>query len=182
MRNTVDTKHSREGDRIYLETVYPIAQDGRVVIPRGSFVTGVVTESKQPGRVKGKGELFIRFDSLTLPNGVTRDFRSRLVSADSSAAGQVDSKEGKITSEGGKGADARTVATGTGTGATIGGVGGSVAGQAAKGVGIGAAAGATAGLAAVLVKRGPDAALRQGTTVEMILDRDIRFQPAELRF
>jgi hypothetical protein len=150
MRNTVDTKHSREGDRIYLETVYPIAQDGRVVIPRGSFVTGVVTESKQPGRVKGKGELFIRFDSLTLPNGVTRDFRSRLVSADSSAAGQVDRKEGKITSEGGKGADARTVAT--------------------------------AGLATVLVKHGPDAALRQGTTVEMILDRDIRFQPAELRF
>src|SRR3989442_7486323 len=93
LRNTVDTKHSREGDRIYLETVYPIAQDGRVVIPRGSFVTGVVTESKQPGRVKGKGELFIRFDSLTLPNGVTRDFRARLVSADSSAAGQVDRKE-----------------------------------------------------------------------------------------
>jgi hypothetical protein len=178
LRNTVDTKHSREGDRIYLETVYPIAQEGRVVIPRGSFVTGVVTESKQPGRVKGKGELFIRFDSLTLPNGVTRDFRSRLVSADSSAAGQVDRKEGKITSEGGKAADARTVATGAGMGATIGGV----AGHAIKGVGIGGAAGAAAGLGSVLVKRGPDAALRQGTMVEMILDRDISFQPAELRF
>jgi hypothetical protein len=94
----------------------------------------------------------------------------------------VDRKEGKITSEGGKAADARTVATGAGMGATIGGVAGSVAGHAIKGVGIGAAAGATAGLGSVLVKRGPDAALRQGTMVEMILDRDIAFQPAELKF
>ena len=67
-------------------------------------------------------------------------------------------------------------------GATIGGVAGSVAGHGIKGAGIGGAAGAGAGLASVLFKRGPDAALPQGTMVEMILDRDIGFQPAELRF
>ena len=76
--NSVSTKHSAAGDRIYLETVFPIVIDSHIVIPPGSYVTGTVTEVKRPGRVKGRGELYVRFDSLTLPNGVTRDFRSRL--------------------------------------------------------------------------------------------------------
>src|SRR5262249_39314061 len=69
LRNSVDTKHSRDGDRVYLETVYPVSAGGRIVIPKGSFVTGIVSQSKQAG-VKSKGELYLRFDSLTLPNGV----------------------------------------------------------------------------------------------------------------
>src|SRR5215510_11259458 len=73
--NSVSTKHSAEGDRIYLETVFPILVQGRIVIPPGSYVAGTVTQVKKPGRVKGRGELYVRFDSLTLPNGVTRDFR-----------------------------------------------------------------------------------------------------------
>src|SRR5215470_8807259 len=31
------------------------------------MVTGTVTEAKRPGKVKGKGEIFLRFDSLTYP-------------------------------------------------------------------------------------------------------------------
>src|SRR5256885_1076150 len=53
--NSVSTKHSAEGDRIYLETVYPILAGGRIVIPPGSFVNGTVTQVKRPGRVKGRG-------------------------------------------------------------------------------------------------------------------------------
>jgi hypothetical protein len=80
--NSVSTKHSAAGDRIYLETVFPIVIDSHIVIPPGSYVTGTVTDVKRPGRVKGRGELYVRFDSITLPNGVTRDFRSRLGSVD----------------------------------------------------------------------------------------------------
>jgi type IV secretion system protein VirB10 len=178
LRNSVDTKHSREGDRVYLETVYPVARDGRIVIPRGSFVNGTVTISKPAGRVKGKGELYIRFDSLTLPNGVTRDFRSRLGSAEGKT---VDRAEGKVSGESDKGHDARTVATTAGMGAGIGGLIGRAAGSTLKGVGVGGAAGAAAGLAGVMMKKGPDATLRQGTTLEMILDSDLRFTPDELR-
>ena len=76
--NSVSTKHSAEGDRVYLETVFPVLVNGRIVVPVGSWVTGTVTQVKKPGRVKGRGELYVRFDSLTLPNGVTRDFRARL--------------------------------------------------------------------------------------------------------
>src|SRR5215469_8427045 len=71
--NSISTKHSAEGDRVYLETVFPVLVNGRIVVPVGSYVAGTVTQVKKPGRVKGRGELYVRFDSLTLPNGVTRD-------------------------------------------------------------------------------------------------------------
>ena len=177
--NSLSTKHSSEGDRVYLQTSFPIIVDGRIVIPRGSYVTGTVTESKRPGKVKGKGEIFLRFDSLTLTNGTTRDFRSRLGGTDASE-GQFDRAEGKIKGDGSKGRDARTVATTTGAGTSVGAIAGSAAGHGAMGAGIGAAAGAAAGLAAVMLSRGSDMVLPRGTSFEMVLDRDVRYKPAEL--
>jgi hypothetical protein len=38
--NSVSTKNSVPGDRVYLETVFPILVDGRIVIPPGSYVMG----------------------------------------------------------------------------------------------------------------------------------------------
>lgn len=180
LRNAVDTKHSHEGDHIYLQTAMPTAANDRIVIPQGSFVNGTLTLSKPAGKVKGKGELFIRFDTLVLPNGVTRDFRSRLGSADANARGNVDS-EGKVTGERDSRGDTRTVATGAGVGTAVGGVAGAAAGHPLGGLGIGAVAGAGAGLASVLLSKRPDVVLPQGTTLEMILDRDLRYTPEELR-
>jgi len=164
--NDVSSKRAKEGDRVYLDTAVPVAQDGRVVIPRGSSVAGTITKSRKAGKVQGKGELYIRFDSLTLPNGVTRDFRSRVGSGDGS-------KEGTIEGEG-SGVDARTVAIGAGAGATVGGIAGGLGGA-----GIGAAAG---GLAGVLLSKKPDVVLPRGSRLEMVLDRDLVFHPGELLF
>jgi type IV secretion system protein VirB10 len=50
------------------------------------------------------------------------------------------------------------------------------------GVGIGAAGGAAAGLIGVLASRGPDALLAKGTTVEMVLDRQLIFDESEVNF
>jgi len=80
--NSVSTKNAIPGDRVYLETVFPILADGRIVIPPGSYVAGTITEIKRPGRVKGRGEFHLRFDSLTLPNGATRDFRAHVTGLD----------------------------------------------------------------------------------------------------
>jgi hypothetical protein len=180
LRNSVDTKHSHEGDHIYLQVSMPVAASDRIVIPTGSFVNGTLTLSKPAGKVKGKGELFIRFDTLVLPNGVTRDFHSRLGSADSRARGQVDS-EGKVTGERDSSGDTRTVATGTAVGAGVGTIAGSAAGHPLGGLGVGAAAGAGAGLAAVLLSKRPDVVLPQGTKLEMILDRELRYTSEDLR-
>ena len=176
LRNAVDTKHSAAGDRVYLETSYPVYVNQQLVIPQGSYVMGTVVQAERAGKVKGKSALNIRFDSITLPGGVTRDFRSRLSSAEAS---QVD-EEGRIKGESGKGNDARTVATTTAAGAGIGTIAGAARSAPLKGLGIGSAAGAAAGLAAVLMTRGPDVVLRPGTPVEMVLDRELHFTAGEL--
>jgi len=181
--NSVSTKHSSPGDRIYLESVFPIVISGHVVIPAGSYVTGTVTGVNRPGRVKGKGEIYVRFDSITLPNGVTREFRSRLGSIDSTSSEKlVEKKEGVVQADSNKGGDARTVGVAAASGASIGAIAGSAAGHAVQGLGIGAAAGAAAGLIGVLATRGPDAVLAKGSTIEMILDRPLTFEAGEVNF
>lgn len=180
--NSVSTKHSGEGDRVYLETVFPILVKGRVVIPPGSYVAGTITQVKRPGRVKGRGELYLRFDSLTLPNGVTRDFRARIGGIDGRAGEELDKDEGKIRSEGNKSGDARTVGEAAAAGASVGAIAGGVSGHYGMGAGIGAAAGAAAGIMSVLLSRGPDAVLAKGSTLEMVLDRPVRFEENDLDF
>lgn len=180
--NSISTKHVAPGDRIYLESVFPILVDGKIVIPPGSYFAGTVTQVKRPGRVKGRGEIFLRFDSMILPNGVTRDFRARVGGLDGRSSEELDRKEGKVTSEGNKGGDIRTVGEATAGGATIGAIAGSATGSPGLGVGMGAAAGAAAGLAGVLLSRGPEAELSRGTQLDMVLDRDLSFTASEVNF
>ncbi|HUO30341.1 MAG TPA: hypothetical protein VMU80_14055 [Bryobacteraceae bacterium] len=156
----VNTKHAKEGDRVYLRTAVPVAAGGRVVIPRGSDVEGTITRTKPAGKVVGKGELYLRFDSLILPNGVSRDFRARPTG-----------DEGKVEG-GGKAADGRTVMEGAGIGATVGAITRGLGGAAVGGVG--------GALAGVLLSRNQNVVLRSGTHLEMVLDRDLVFHPDEL--
>jgi len=179
LRNAIDTKHSHEGDRVYLDTIYPVVVNSRVVISRGSYVSGTLTTSKPAGAIGKKGELFIRFDSLILPNGVTRDFRSRLASKDS-GRGKVDPNEGTITGERDNANTAKTTAEGAGIGAGVGGLAGAAAGHPLPGLGIGAAAGAAVGLATAMGRHKPDVTLPRGTVVEMLLDRDLSYQASDL--
>jgi hypothetical protein len=180
--NSISTKQAAEGDRVYLESVFPILVNGRIAIPPGSYVMGTVTQVKRPGRVKGRGELFVRFDSLTLPNGVTRDFRGRIETLDGRSTERLDKAEGKIESDSNKGNDARTVGEATAAGTSIGAIAGAASSRTGMGIGIGAAAGATAGLLGVLLTRGPDAVLAKGTTLEMVLDRELLFTLEEIDF
>jgi type IV secretion system protein VirB10 len=159
--NEVSTKRAKDGDRVYLRTAAPVAVGGRVVIPRWSDVAGTITHTKPAGHVSGKGEMYIRFDSLILPNGVSRDFHARPTG-----------DEGKVEGNG-KSADGRTVMEGAGMGATVGAITRGLPGAA-----VGGAAGALAG---VLLSRNQDVVLRAGTHMEMVLDRDLVFHPEELQ-
>lgn len=180
--SSVSSKSSSPGDRIYLETAFPIVNANHIIIPTGSYVTGTVTEVKRPGKVKGRGQLYVRFDSITLPNGITREFRSRLGSVDSRSNEKLDPNEGQVVADSNKGGDAKTVAGGGVGGASIGAIAGSAAGHAVMGAGIGAGAGAAAGLATVLFTRGPEAELVKGSTIEMVLDRPLTFAADEVNF
>lgn len=182
MINSVSTKQAAVGDRIYLETAFPVLSSGRIIIPQGSWVTGTITEVKRPGHVKGRGSLQVRFDSLTLPNGVSRNFRSDLGALDARSDETLKREESKIDSGGNKKGDLGTVVGSTAAGTVIGSGIGAAAGSAEKGAGIGAGAGAAAGLLGVLLTRGPEATLTKGSTVEMVLDRPLTFTNTDLDF
>ena len=180
--NSISTKHAAPGDRIYLESVYPVVVDGRIVIPPGTYVSGSVTSAKRPGRLKGRGELFLRFEQMILPNGIIRDLIGRVGALDGRSPEGFDRDEGKITSESNKGGDARTIGETSAAGASIGVIAGAAGRRAGFGAAVGAAAGAAAGLAGVLLSRGPDAILEKGTQLDMVLARNLFFTEEELTF
>jgi len=168
LHNGISTHSAKVGDPVYFETLFPIMINGRVAIPAGSYVSGEVTESKRPGRVKGRGELMIKLNTLILTNGYMVSLNAVPRSAGTGGRETVDN-EGKVIGDSDKAGDVGTVAKTTAAGAGIGGL----ATRGATGVGIGAGVGAAAGLMAVLLTRGPDAELPRGTTVDVTLNRPI---------
>ena len=174
--NSVSSKQARPGDSIYLQTLVPVAVAGRIVIPVGTYVTGTITETKRPGRVKGKGEIAMRFDTLLFPSGTSLNLAGRIGSLDGDHEGSLDRDEGKVKSEGSVGKDAKVIAGTTVAGTAM----GSWIGDGARAAGGGAAAGGLTGLAAVLLTRGPEAVLTKGSTVEMVLSTNLKLTEEDL--
>lgn len=168
LENSVSTRTAREGDYVYMRTASPIAANGQIVVPEGSYVQGVVTHSVRSGRVKGKAELSIRIDTLTLPSGKVIKLSPRLNSVDDGGTEQkVDENEIKQGSS--HGADAARVAELGGAGAAIGGL----ATRTWSGAGIGAGAGGAVGLATVLLTRGKEVELSHGSTIDVVFERAV---------
>ena len=71
LTSRVSSKNAKDGDGIYGKTIFPITVDNKIVIPEGSHVRGKIVEVKRPGRVKGKAELTLSFQTLVLPSGIT---------------------------------------------------------------------------------------------------------------
>ncbi|HWC99043.1 MAG TPA: hypothetical protein VG456_19920 [Candidatus Sulfopaludibacter sp.] len=167
--NSISTRTAKEGDYVYMKTATPIAADGAIVVPEGSFVQAVVTHSTRSGRVKGRAELAIRIETLTLPTGKVIKMTPHLAAVDSEGTDQKVKKENEIQQGSSHGSDAMTVGRMAGAGAAIGGI----ADRSWKGAGIGAGAGTAVGLAEVLLTRGKEVELRQGTTVDVVFDRSV---------
>ena len=176
LHNAVTTRNAKPGDPVYLETLFPVVIDNRILIPAGSYVQGEIQQAKRPGRAKGTGEIRLRLDSMILPNGYTVDFNAIPTNA-GTGGGESTDKEGKIHGDTDKADDAGTVLKTTGAGAGIGAIAGS-----AKGAGIGAGVGAAAGLGAVLLTRGPELELPRGTTVDVVLDRNVYLDASRVNF
>jgi type IV secretion system protein VirB10 len=168
--NSISTRTAREGDYVYMTTSTPIVADGAVVVPVGSYVTGVVTHAKRSGRVSGTAELSIRIETLTLASGKVVKMTPTLASVDSEGTDQkVVGSENEVKQGASKGTDAARIATTGGVGAAIGGM----ADRSWRGAGIGAGAGAGVGLATVLLTRGREVDLKQGTTIDVVFDRAV---------
>jgi type IV secretion system protein VirB10 len=176
LENGISTGNAKAGDSLYFHTAFPVTVNNHIIIPVGSYLRGSLLESKRPGRVKGKGEIRLRLESLIFPNGYTVDLLAAPRSADTGGKETTDS-EGKVTSGGGKGKDVGTVATTTATGAGIGAIAGG-----GKGAGIGAGIGGLIGLGAILLTRGPEAELPRGSTLDIVIERDLALDSSYIQF
>jgi hypothetical protein len=169
MVNSISTRTAKEGDYVYMRTATPITANDSIVVPEGSYVQAVVIHALRSGRVKGKAELAIRIETLTLPSGKVIKVTPHLASVDSEGSDQKVKGENQIQQGSSHGADAARVAEFGGAGAAIGGI----ADRSWTGAGIGAGAGSAVGLATVLLTRGKEVELRQGTTVDVVFDRAV---------
>jgi hypothetical protein len=168
--NSITTRTAREGDFIYFRTATPITSGGAIVVPAESYVQGVVTRSVRSGRVKGRAELAIRIDTLTLATGQVVKLNPTLASVDSGDSDQkVVGGENEVNQGPSHGADAVKIASTAGLGAGIGGL----ADRGWRGAGIGAGVGSGVGLATVLLTRGREVELHQGSTIDVVFEHPV---------
>src|ERR1700674_4311676 len=177
LHSAITTRNAHAGDPVYLEMVFPVVINDKILIPAGTYVQGEIQEAKRPGKVKGQGEFRLRLNTMILPNGYTVSFNAIPTNAGTGGNESTDS-EGKIKGDTNKAGDVGTVVKTTGVGAGI----GAIAGRSAGGAGIGAGAGAALGLATVLLTRGPELELPRGTTVDVVLDRSVYLDASKINF
>jgi hypothetical protein len=132
----------------------PIVVNGQTVLPAGTRVSGVVTDARRSGKVKGLAHVGVRFDTLVPPGG---DERYRIRTA---AVGR--------TAQSTKKKDALEIGAPAAGGAIIGAI---VGGK--KGAAIGTAAGGGAGTAVVLSTRGKEVHLPKGSALTLRLSEPV---------
>ncbi|HEY2359543.1 MAG TPA: hypothetical protein VGK36_00395 [Candidatus Angelobacter sp.] len=175
LKSPLHTTSGTAGSGLYLETLYPVVQSNGVVIPAHTLVQGTVEANERPGHLKRTSEFRFHFTTLIFPNNLVmpingvlqsipgaRNIRTR---SDDRTLEPVDQTEKVITP-----AAASTV-------------GGAIIGShRAFGIGLwpGAGLGAALGLGAVLLKRGDEISLPQGTNVEMVLQAPFSLDQSQM--
>jgi type IV secretion system protein VirB10 len=176
LKQAISTKGNQEGDAVYAETTFPVvAPDGRVLIPAGTYVQGRISHVKRGGRIKGKAEVLMHFTTLIYPSGYTVLLPGSVERAPGVDKSSVKDEEGTIKSDSQTGEKVGAIATGAGSGAVIGGVT-----NGGKGALIGAGVGGAVGTAIAMLTRGNDIKMDAGTTLEMVIQRDVPVDAAQV--
>jgi hypothetical protein len=136
------TDRNQAGDAFVATTVEPIQVGGKVVVPSGSRVHGVLRDVQPSGRIKGRARMTLAYERIVDPAGKSYpiDARPLTLQAASTTHGDVEK-----------------IAAGGALGAIIGGITGGK-----KGAAIGAGAGAGAGTVLMLATKGKDVELGVG--------------------
>ncbi len=141
-----DTSHAEDAVRGTLDS--PVVIDEVTAIPSGSTLTGHVTGAEGSGKIKGRAELGLRFDRVSV-GSVTYD---------------ISTKPLYYVAEGTKKDDALKIGIGAAAGAVIGAITGGK-----KGAAIGTAVGAGGGTAVVLATDGDEIRLASGRQLKVSL-------------
>jgi hypothetical protein len=150
LSSTLSSETAKVEQRFEATTVVDLLQDGRVLVPAGSVVQGVVSGVDKAGRVDRDGALTLSFDRIRVRG---RDHEMR------ATATQVFESKGIR-------AEAGTAGVGAGVGGVVGGLIGGV-----KGAILGAVIGAGGAIAAT---DGKDISLPAGSIVRIRMDTPVR--------
>jgi hypothetical protein len=182
LRSGINTRSAKAGDGVYLASTFPVVVGNRVMIPSGVYVQGVVDRVVRAGHVKGKAQLDMHFTSIIFPNGTVVEIPGIVNSLPGARKQSVkDDGEGTVEQDSDKGRNAGKAAEiAIPTGGTVGSIGGLAGGHPVEGGLIGIGAGlATVGIVS-LFTRGADVNIDSGTQVEMILQRPLLLEDANL--
>jgi len=150
LQNTVDTGHSKVGEKVTLRTVEDVRVNEVTVVPAGATINGEVTHVDGAGRVAGGAELTLRFTELMTPDGKSYPISATPLRLQ------------------GKG-DAKKSALQIGGGAVAGGVLGGILGGKGD-IGKGAAVGAAVGTGVAVATKGKEIVLPAGQKIKVTLD------------
>ena len=175
LKHAVSSKGTHEGDGVYAETTFPVVANGRVLIPAGTFVQGRISHIQRGGRIKGRAEVLMHFTTLIYPSGYTVLLPGAVENAPGVDKTSVKDEEGTIRSDSQKSEKIGTVASTAGTGAVVGGLS-----NGGKGALIGAGVGGAVGTAIAMLTRGNDVKLDAGTTLEIVIQREVPLDPSRV--
>lgn len=180
LKHAISTKGSREGDAVYAETTFPVVINERVVIPPGTYVQGRITHIQRAGRLKGRAEVLMHFTTLIYPSGYTVVMPGALKNAPGVDKADVKDDEGTVREDSQKGEKAGKAAEHGIQGAEGGALIGALGTGSRAGAGIGAGLGGAAGVAIAMLSRGNDVKMDVGTSIEMIIQRDVTLDASRL--
>jgi hypothetical protein len=149
LQSTLSSETAAVEQRFEATTIVDLTQNGRVLIPAGSVVNGVVSGVDKAGRVERAGKLTLSFDGITVRG---RQHRVRATATDVFKSGGILEEKG-------------TAGVGAGAGAIVGGILGGV-----KGAVLGAVIGAGGAIAAT---DGKDVELPAGSMVRVRFDTPV---------
>ena len=144
LKSAVGSDTSTVEQPVSAELRNAVTIDGRIALPAGSEVMGVVTDVEKSGRVKGRARVAYRFNTVHA-GGENYDIQTASISHVAAAT---------------KGKDATKIAVGAGAGAALGAILGGKSG-AAKG----AAVGGAGGTGVVLATKGSDVHMGPGAGI-----------------
>jgi hypothetical protein len=146
LQTSLSSETSTVEQRFEATTAVDLMQDGRVLIPAGSIVRGVVSGVDRPGRIERAGKLTLSFDQIVVRG---REIPMRALAT-------------QVFQSGGIREEAGTIGAGAGIGGIVGGIIGGVQGAV-----LGAVIGAGGAIAAT---EGKDVHLPAGSIIRIRFD------------
>lgn len=145
-----------------------ITYNGKTIAPAGSMITGSAIMVKKAGRATQNGQVYVRFNAITTPQGFRIPVSAIIKTTDNSGLLKGGSKV-DITK-----AYAKDVAVGAGAGALAGLVASAVSGgEKGKATAIMTGVGATAGLGKSLLDKGVPVEIPANSQIEIYFDQPI---------